>query len=67
MNKVVPAICEGDTLKLEQPLGLPTGTLVAVHILTDTEREDWLRQGDDHFASAFGANEPEYSLDDIVP
>jgi hypothetical protein len=43
MNTIVPAISQGDTLKLEQPLDLPMNTPVIVHVLTDQEREEWLR------------------------
>ena len=66
MTTLVSAICKGDTLKLEKPLDLPENTQVMIAILDDEEREAWFRAGHSHFASAFGPNEPEYSLDDVI-
>ena len=60
------AVCKGDTLKLDHPIELPPDTPVHVMVYTVDEREEWLRAGDKHFASAFGPDEPEYSLDDLI-
>lgn len=62
MAVFVPAICKGKSLELEKPLDLPENTRVMIAILDDEEREAWLQAGDSHFASAYGADEPEYSL-----
>ena len=66
MTTLVSAICKGKTLMLEKPLDLPEDTPVMIAILTDDERDAWFRTGDKHFASAYGSDEPEYSLDDVV-
>jgi hypothetical protein len=67
MNSIVPAISQGDTLKLEQPLDLPMNTPVMVQVFTDMEREDWLRFSSTGLERAYGENEPEYSEKDIIP
>jgi hypothetical protein len=67
MNTIVPAISQGDTLKLEKPLGLPMDTPVMIHVLTDEEREDWLRFSSQGLDRAYAENEPEYSEKDIIP
>ncbi len=57
MTTLIPAICKGDTLKLEKPLDLPENTRVTIALLNEEEREEWLRAGNAHFDSAFGPNE----------
>ena len=88
MSITLPAVCKGDTLMLLQPLeGFPEGTPVSVTITPESEREFWLKAGDEHFATAsdgeereewerfsssglaaaYGSDEPEYTLNDLVP
>ncbi len=66
MTFKLQAICKGDTLKLERAIDVPQGTPVSVMVFTDDEREEWLRAGDAHFATAYGSDEPEYSFDDLI-
>ena len=65
MTTLVPAICNGDTLKLERPVNLPANSRVYVSIVSDIEdsehwRDDELRAFE---ATAYGDDEP-YEVED---
>lgn len=60
------AVCKGDTLKLDHPIELPQDTPVHVMIFTDDEREEWLRYSSNGLEAAYGNDEPEHSIEDVV-
>lgn len=67
MSITLPAIRRGDTLMLLQHLeGIPEGAPVSVTITPESEREAWYRAGDDHFDTAFGDDEPDYTQPDTT-
>lgn len=58
----LPAIRKGDSLVVLKPLDeVPEDTPLDITVSLSEEREAWLQAGDDHFDSAFGEDEPDYS------
>ncbi len=64
----LPAHFDGSAILLDQPFDLKPNARLLVTILSDAdqEREDWLRLSLQGAASAYGDEEPEYTLADVV-
>ncbi len=60
------AVCKGDTLKLDHPIELPQDTPVRVMVFTDDEREEWLRFSSKGLEAAYGDDQPDYTLDEVI-
>ena len=65
---MLPAFFDGEQIRLDEPYELQPNTRLVVTVVTpqeDEEREDWLRFAQQNLESAYGPDEPEYTLDDI--
>jgi hypothetical protein len=64
----VSAHFDGKHIRLDEPLELEPNTKLLVTVLSqqDSEHEDWLRLSAKGLASAYGDDEPEYTLDSII-
>ena len=59
---------DGKQVCLDEPCELPPDTRLLVYVVPDSEdsfREDWYVMSQQHFARAYGDDEPDYS--DLVP
>ena len=59
----------GDRVILDEPAELKPDTKLLVTILPDSEGErssEWFRLAEGSFDTAFGDNEPEYGVEDLV-
>jgi hypothetical protein len=64
----IPAHFDGERIVLDEPVTLTPETKLLVTVLpaADEDREEWVRLAMQHFADAFGDDEPEYSLNKII-
>ena len=58
---------DGDHIVLDEPFDLPPNSPLIVTLLPEsaTERDDWEALAVESLARAYGADEPDYSLNDI--
>ena len=70
---VLKAHYDGKQVVLDEPCALPVNTPLTVTVLPSpatehgTERSDWAAFGTQNLASAYGDDEPEYTLADLKP
>ena len=65
-TKTLRAHFDGNQILLDEPYELEPDTELLITILpkpSDEEREDWARLSLESLARAYGADEPEYSVD----
>ena len=69
-SRIVRAHFDGEHIRLDEPYLLEPDTPLLVIILPqqhdESEQTDWCRLSQQTFANAYGAEEPEYSLDAIT-
>ena len=63
---------DGQSIQLDEPFQLPANAQLLVTILSpvensDEERASWNEFSQQGLARAYGADEPEYTVADIVP
>lgn len=63
----VRAHFDGERILLDEPFEMSPNTPLLVTILseTDADREDWLRLSAARLETAYGPDEPEYSLSSV--
>jgi hypothetical protein len=65
---VIPAHFDGERILLDEPVDLKPDARLLVTVLPeeDQEREEWYRMAEQALNRAYGSDEPEYTLDDII-
>jgi hypothetical protein len=69
-SQTVRAHFDGEHIRLDEPCMLEPDTSLLVIVLpkqhAENEHADWTRLSQQTLANAYGADEPEYSLDAII-
>jgi hypothetical protein len=70
---ILKAHYDGEHIILDEPFELPANTPLAVTVLSttdpeqDCERTEWAALGAQSLTRAYGDDEPEYSVADVIP